>query len=404
MSDVRFRLAILAVVVLAIAVRGAAMARGPGRFDDPDNYLRLARSIADGQGLSLAGRPTAYRPPLYPMLLAPFVALLGDRAIAGVAVLHLFLGAGTTLLTAAAARAMGLSRGRSIAAALIVACDPVLISQSRSIMTETTTAFFMALALLGVARARAPGAILAGAGAGLAALTRPSALPGALLVAIAWSIAGRRKPPGFVPAALYLATTFLVIAPWAARNLWVFGEPVWTTTHGGYTLALANNPTYYRDVLHARSEQVWTGHDQWLWFDQVNRRTAGMTEPQADRYLRNEVVELARARPVDFLAAAVDRLARFWAVAPSPAVYSRGVRAAVACWTIPLWIALVLGLIRPRAWRWPRAAAALVILGLVGVHALYWTDMRMRAPLVPAIALAAAGASFRFRTRSDDDR
>jgi len=31
-----------------------------------------------------------------------------------------------------------------------------------------------------------------------------------------------------------------------------------------------------------------------------------------------------------------------------------------------------------------------LILSLTAVHAFYWSDMRMRAPLVPAIALLAA--------------
>lgn len=404
MPDVRFRWSILAVVFLAVALRGLAMTRGSGRFEDPDNYLPLARSLAQGRGLSLAGRPTAYRPPLYPILLAPLVAGLGDQAATGVAILHLVLGAGTTLLAAAAARTMGLSRGRSIAAALIVAGDPVLIAQSRAVMTETTTAFLLALSLFGLAIGGARGGILGGVAAGLAALARPSVLPGAGLIAITWAITARRKPRGLLPVALYLASIALVIAPWAARNLIVLGEPVWTTTHGGYTLALANNPTYYRDVLNADSERVWTGRDQWLWWDQVNRETALMTEPEADRFLRYRVVQLARDRPADFARAALDRLSRFWALAPSPVVYSRGVRVVVACWTLPLWIALVLGAIRPGARRWPGVAAGLTILGLTGVHALYWTDMRMRAPIVPAIALVAAGATCRLRTGSDDGR
>ena len=45
-------------------------------------------------------------------------------------------------------------------------------------------------------------------------------------------------------------SVLVVLSPWMIRNFVVFGEPVWTTTHGGYTLALANNPVYYREVLH----------------------------------------------------------------------------------------------------------------------------------------------------------
>ena len=45
---------------------------------------------------------------------------------------------------------------------------------------------------------------------------------------------------------LLALTIVIVLSPWMIRNLVVLGEPVWTTTHGGYTLALANNPVYYR--------------------------------------------------------------------------------------------------------------------------------------------------------------
>src|SRR5205823_6088481 len=103
----------------------------------------------------------------------------------------------------------------------------------------------------------------------------------------------------------------LVLLPWMIRNLWVFGEPVGTTTHGGYTLALANNPVYYREVLNGPPGRVWTGYDQWLWW-------------------------------------------------------------------------------------WPRIAAPMMGVGLTLVHAVFWTDLRMRAPMVPAIALVAAGARLPF--------
>ncbi len=97
-------LAVVAAIIASIAIRGALMAAGTGTFDDPDNYLPLAHSLASGQGLAIKGRPTAYRPPLYPLLLAPIVTLAGDRAIPAIAVLHLMLGAGTVGLSASISR------------------------------------------------------------------------------------------------------------------------------------------------------------------------------------------------------------------------------------------------------------------------------------------------------------
>jgi hypothetical protein len=127
------------------------------------------------------------------------------------------------------------------------------------------------------------------------------------------------------------------------------------------------------------------------WFDSVNRETAGMTEHQADRYLRATVWRLARQRPGDFGRASLARLAHFWSVAPAASVYPTVARWTTLAWTVPLWIALLLGLAARSTWSWPRVAAPMVVLGLTLVHSLFWTDVRMRAPIVPAIALIGAG-------------
>src|SRR5579883_478198 len=77
------------VILLAVGARAAVMVRGSGTFDDPDNYRPLAQTLAAGEGFAHKGRPTAYRPPLYPVLLAPILWALGDRADWGIALLHL---------------------------------------------------------------------------------------------------------------------------------------------------------------------------------------------------------------------------------------------------------------------------------------------------------------------------
>ncbi len=382
------------IIPLALAIRFAVMLRGSGAFDDPDNYLPMARALASGDGFAFNGRPTAYRPPLYPLLLAPFVdAPSGAR---GIAVLHLILGAGTVWLTAVAAARSGLSRIRAMLAALVVAFDPVLVWQSRSVMTETPAALLVAATLAGLTLGGVRGIVWGGLGFGLVGLCRPSMLAGAALTILA----GLVSPPGpakrrVMRAAGLTLVIGLVLLPWMSRNLALFGEPVWTTTHGGYTLALANNPVYYRDVLNASSERVWTGHEQWLWWDSINRETAGMTEPQADRYLNAMVWRLARERPGDFFRATLARLGRFWSMAPAALVYASSVRWATFAWTLPLWIALAWGLRARSLWLWPRIAAPMIVIGLTLVHAFYWTDLRMRAPIVPAIALIAAGAGRR---------
>jgi hypothetical protein len=382
-----------AVILLSVVLRAAVMVARVGAFDDPDNYLPMARSLAAGEGFALRGRPTAYRPPLYPLILTLVAGLPGDWVNWAIGALHLVLGAGTVWMTAAAARGFGLAPLRAMAAASVAACDPVLVWQCRSVMTETPAAFLLAATLAAISLGGWRGAALGGIGFGLAGLCRPSLLAWAA-VTIAGALvvqpgAGGRR---FLRAAVLSLGLGAVLLPWIIRNVLVFGVPIATTTHGGYTLALANNPVYYRDVLDGPPGRVWTGDDQWRWWDAVGRETAGLSEPAADRYLARAVWRLARAEPDRFARAALARLGHFWSVAPTGAVYSRGLRMATAAWTIPLWVAVALGLCQRACWRWPQVAAPLAMVGLSLVHALFWTDLRMRAPIVPAIAIVAAFA------------
>jgi len=381
------------VLAVAALARAGVMAGSLGRLDDPDGYLPLARSLWEGSGFEVHGRPTAYRPPLYPILLAPLVGALPESWLArGVAALHLTLGLGTVTLVAWTASRWGLSRPRVLAASVVVALDPVLLVQGRAVMTETFAALLVAATLAGLSTRGAASPILGGVGFGLASLCRPSLLPGAALAALGALACGpgdRRARLG--RAALLLLATTAMLAPWAWRNARALGRPVWTTTHGGYTLALANNPAYYEDVLDGPPGVVWSGPNQAAWFDSVGRTTLGMNEVEADRAMRDAAIATIRADPRRFVRASLARLGRFWGLAPSAAVYPGWLRLATAAWSAPLWVAAILGLARPGVRRWPGVVAPAIIMALTAVHTLYWTDQRMRAPLVPAIALIAAG-------------
>jgi len=448
-----FRRAAASAALAAALARLIVIAGGGARFDDPDNYLPLASALASGDGLTLTGRATAYRPPLYPIMLAPLVAVEGPRPWIGLTLLHVALGAGTAALVVATSRRLGASPRRALIAGLIVAFDPVLAWQAKSVMTETPTAFLAALAMalatrdrpsplegeggrrpdegwrdrksldsksLPVQRVRGNagpvdpssgpsghllpqgekaridvvGPLAAGVALGLACLCRPSTLPGAGLVVLAAAALGpgdRRER--FRRAGLLAAGVACVLLPWGVRNRLAMGEFVFTTTHGGYTLALANNEVYYRQVLDGPPGTVWTGPEQRAWWGSVNRRMAGLPEPEADRRLRDEVLDLARREPRTFARACLARLTTFWSPLPAAGVYGTKARLATFLWTIPLWCALVVGLARPEFRRWPGAAAPALIVGLTVVHAFYWTDLRMRAPIVPAIAVIAAAAT-----------
>ncbi|WP_422926800.1 dolichyl-phosphate-mannose-protein mannosyltransferase [Singulisphaera sp. PoT] len=407
--DERFRepgswwIALGFVVLLGIVLRIAIVSGDIGKLEDPDNYLKLARSLFDGRGFSLKGRPTAYRPPLYPIVLAPLVGGLGTHLPLGIATLHVLIGGATIVATGWTGRRWRMSHHASLAAAFVVAADPVLVSQARMVMTETFAAFLVVATLLVSTLPGLRGAMFGGMGFGLASLCRPSLLPAAFLAAFASVMLGpgsRRTRLG--RGAILAVVTLATLSPWAWRNARIFGEPVWTTTHGGYTLALANNPVYYDDVLNGPPGTVWSGPNQRDWFVKTNQFVAGLGEIEADRRLRGAALAMIKDRPVDFCRASMSRLSRFWAIAPAGAVYSSKLRWITTLWTLPLWIFLIRGTLRKESWSWPQIMAAIFILTLTGVHLFYWTDLRMRAPIVPAIALVAALGLPQNRKASSD--
>ncbi len=178
----------------------------------------------------------------------------------------------------------------------------------------------------------------------------------------------------------------------------MLGEPVWTTTHGGYTLFLANNPVYYADVVHGPYGTVWSGPNQKRWWDEAELTIRGLSEPETDRALQVAAWRTIRENPQDFARASASRLGRFWGLYPAEAVYPRWLRFACAAWTAPLWVLVAVGLCNRSLWRWPYLAAPALLASYTLIHSVYWTDMRMRAPLTPVFALLAAAAIERIMT------
>lgn len=424
------RLALAAVLLLAAGLRVTACLAWPEELSrDRDAYRGLAERLVAGEGyVAPGGPPTAYRPPLYPILLAG-VLWAGP---AGVALLQVALGVGTVALMVSAGRRLGLGSW-ALAAATLVAVDPLLLRYTPQAMTEVTCTF-LAVLLLWVAKGATdveatslPSAtlprerggqtlapFLLGVVFGLAVLSRPTFWAFGVLAAGTWAwnwLRGGDRSRRIRRGALVVFGTALVVSPWAGRNLVVFGEPIVTTTHGGYTLLLANNPVYWREVV-AGSDAAWEGASLDTWQRSLEREMAGDRVPPdevaRDRWMRGRAVENIRAEPAMFIRSMVYRVGRFWAVTPVTGGASPPVRWGVAVFYVINYVlaaAGVAGLIwrrgqiegkgsqtsPQRAVYW--GPVLLLILVFTAVHAVYWTDSRMRAPLVPAIALLAGNGA-----------
>jgi hypothetical protein len=401
---------VLVVILVALAVRGRAMQLVRQSLErDPDGYREIALCLVrDGiygstQPGDVAPQPTAYRPPLYPLLLAVWSHFVS------VDVLHVLLGIGTVWGAWRLGELSGLPPWGALLAAALVAIDPILINQSAQVMSETLSAFLAVWTLAALARfAREPSvprSILAGAGIGLCVLCRPTFLVWAALVLVALPVClltVRRR--AVVLTVILAVEAAAVVAPWPLRNWERFGAPIVTTTHGGYTLLLANNPDFYEYLRTGPWGSTWDAkefHRQWtIELRKTMRRTGAVLE-------RDELAADARAyelawrniksEPLMFAYSCVVRVGRLWAVLPhqlsaDEAPSRRGLRYSVAIFYVVELALAAVGLwtlgrkLLGSPWVW----GVLLLISFTAVHAFFWTDMRMRAPLVGVVALLAS--------------
>ena len=237
--------------------------------------------------------------------------------------------------------------------------DPLLVQYSTLPMTETLSAFLTILLVVLILAGRddrtnpaaSSGAeqparasmgwnntrlerfrsALVGFVFGLATLCRPTVWAFAPLAAVLWLIRLRQRSslrPSIVLKSLpwpMLLGVLVVVVPWVVRNVSVLGRPILTTTHGGYTLLLGNNPVYYAEVVAQPFGTTWSdappGRDQKTWYDNVSAAMhrdlgADATETERDRYQYRLAYSHIASQPGLFARACMLRLIRFWDIAP----------------------------------------------------------------------------------------
>jgi hypothetical protein len=410
--------------VLAVTLRIVATIAWSGDLlRDPDAYGGLAARLLEGHDfVAPDGHATAFRPPLYPVLLA---AVLPGGTL-GIAVLQIALGVATVALTVVIGSRIGFGRN-ALLAGLFVAIDPLLLRYTPQIMTEITCTFLASLLLWagvivqarvcdGAACRKRTGlaAFCLGVLFGLAVLSRPTFWAWGILIAPA-SIARSARDRSHMKSQLIAsicacAGLVMTVAPWTVRNAAALGEPVVTTTHGGYTLLLANNPVYWKEVVLAPAPTTWSGGSLDAWQRSLEEQMAadGIAyddELARDRWMKARAIEQIRHHPALFVRSGLYRVSRLWDVVPATPG-SRPVRFAVGAFYVVTEALALAGLCWwvVGAWRADRSAAALtpavlLIVAFTAVHFMYWSDARMRAPCVPAVALLAGFACSRIVER-----
>ena len=352
----------------------------------------------------------------------------------GIATLHLALTALTVAATGIAAGQLSGNHRLWILGPAIVAVDPLLTLYSRQPMTETLCACLSAVLVWRVTcRDQSVATWRSASGEGIAwglcLLARPTYWAAMAIWLLVESCRSVRKevhhgdtearsntghsgnasssllPLGEGPLfhlILVTAVALLTMSPWAFRNWQAFGRPIVTTTHGGYTLWLANNPVYYRDVVEAGAS-AWDSASLARWqteTDQNLDRRQIVGEVDRDRALSQQARAFIQANPVRFMQACLFRAQTFWGITPSRTAgdgQNLPMLWGVGGFYLALWVGGIASLIRLFRRRSLPASAGFsttfcLILGFFIVHLVYWTDVRMRAPIIPAVAIFVAAA------------
>lgn len=230
---------LVSVVTLALVVRVAYWSIFHRHYvpaSDAAHYHEIALNVAEGEGFfhffpQLEEHATAFRPPLYPLLLSlPYRVLWPTVAIAQV--MNLVLGCAVVALTFVLVQRIAGRRAATVSAILASVYPPLLANDVVPLAEPLALCLLLGLALC----LRSQQFLGAGVLTGLLVLSRTSA-QGVAVIVVLWVLAtlGKRQ------AAVALAVAGLVVAPWVVRNQIALGTPTLVTSNG-FNLAALHSP------------------------------------------------------------------------------------------------------------------------------------------------------------------
>jgi len=355
------------------------------RWGDAEAYHLLAESILRGEGLSLDGQPTAFRPPGYPVFLSLLYRSFGSSPLL-VRFIQGLLGSLTCYLTFLLAQRWYEDRNKQEIALLALAMTtvhPLLIYTGGWIYGETLASLLVLASLVASTNHRIHAAIAAGLCAGAAILTRPPLCLLALGLGLQFFLlcSGRIRSR-LMRSALVLGTAGCLLAPWTMRNRVHWGEWILFTTSSGANLMGGNNPEADGGFVY------WKAHPGQTSPYLVD----GMTEPESDAWLRAAAWSLMKEDPLRILL----RIPRKWIRLLSPSDYGTSDPLPGGLGTI-LWIgqAVFLGLsflglcLGVSLWR-RQQGPLFLLLGILLFSALFFGSPRFLVPAIPVLCVYAA--------------
>jgi len=376
------------------------------KIADETQYVQLARSILAGDGFAWGpGRPTSLRPPLYPSLIAGTWALSGEGNFQAVRIVQIVL----SLLTAAAVYQLGRWAFHPAAGAVAASLTwlyPSLIFLDFAILSETLfTLLLVTFVLLTAVLVTVPRkwvALSCGVVLGLGALTRSVLWPVPVLICPLLLLLLRTSlPRRLLLSGLVLAGYLVVVAPWAVRNTRLQGVTTIVDTMGGMNLRMGN-------YEHTPEDRMWdavslTGDRNWIHGFTGEYPGQVVTEGHKDKWAQRMAIEYMLSHPGTTFRRALIKFADFWGLERElVAGVQQGlydpprwfvVLAAAAILVSYVAIGFAGGAaiwLAPPEWRL-HVLMLLPVVVITGVHTIVFGHSRYHIPLVPILAVYAAG-------------
>ena len=404
-----WRVALGLVLILAVALRlGMGLYLG---FDAPPDqaacgadtvqFEEMAWNAAQGRGLSFGpeAKPTAFRAPGYPLMLAGLYRLAGRVFWLNRVALSV-IGALTCALVYALGVAIGLGQVTSLLAAAVTAVLPLQFYWCGHFMSEPPAAFFnTAVTLAAVAGIRSAerdkphaGWWMLGAGVlcGAAALVRPIALLLPPVLGVLWLCSrGPRIGRALGWTVLMCVGMGLTVAPWTVRNRLVLDRWALIATNGGSTFWGANN------AIVAEPGPHWGGWISTNFAGERKAREVLTLDNEVDRDRREWELglEFLRNNAGRIPSLMTGKVLRFLNPVPTSPnkVYVLAVAAAQTL-MLPLTLGGLVILLRTPRLRQRLLPVNAQLLVLVAATAIFYGSERFRAAYEPLMALYAAAA------------
>jgi hypothetical protein len=298
------------VLRAAVPLLAMAIATPAPQWREPDTaaYIRAADELWNTGRLGTPERPEFIRTPGYPLLLLPGVAV--GHLVAVTVALQVVLGCATVWFVYLTARVVLGNDRCALAAAWLMACDPVSIIYCSKLLTETCFSTFLSADLWRIARyansRRWSDLLFAAIVMAASAYVRPIVyfLPiwtGLVMVILFWrGDADRRRL--LLHATAFVAIGMGLMAPWQIRNFIEAG-------YSGFA-AISDVNLYYYEALPAIADQQQVpaaemdrlrieegeGSEEYYLLKHPEQRE--WSQAERFRFLRKEAIHIIRSDPL----------------------------------------------------------------------------------------------------------